>query len=554
MRNRLAVLMLILVASAAAQSATGQWEVFELPMTAAEQTANPYVDGLPDTGSAMATATFTGVSGEAKGLRYAVAAFWDGGKIWRVRFAPPAPGEWAYSTASKDAGLNGIRGTLRCTAWTDGEKAANPARRGFVRVARSGPRAGRYFEYADGTPFLWIGDTWWNWAKKGIEFASFKKLADDRAAKGFSIGQIYFSGNNGLLNIAREMPDLEQIRRVEQFIAYANSKGITVWIHAWWSRKGLNATAGPEKVRRWWRYVMHRLGAYNVVWVLAGEYNMNNYGGMGLGFWKDLGAMIRREDPYRRIIGAHPTPPGWEGGAEAPQWSTGEVLHSEPWLDYNQSQVGHGKWRNEMIPAVVAADYARAPAKPVVVTEPWYEFIKGNPPAEDVRFGAWSAMLSGAAGHTYGGGHVWWAHVPEAPAKQGAWPLEAGFETDTLDYPGAVSMSFMARFLRSMEWWKLEPHPELVSDYAAKFCSAEPGRNYVVYARWGGVLKVDLRPSSETDEFRYTWIDLTGGTERSAGTVQGGAVREFHAPEDYPRAPLYKDWVLHVRRTAITTP
>lgn len=561
MRKRLGMLAGVLaiafggVLSAASQQATGQWETFEFTMTAEREPANPYVEGLPDNGAPAVTVTFTGTGGAAKGLSYSIAGFWDGGKTWKARFAPPVPGEWAYQTASSDSGLNGVKGTLRCTAWTDDDKKANPARRGFVHVARSGPRAGRYFEYSDGTPFLWIGETWWNWSKKGIEFASFKKLADDRAAKGFSIGQIYFPGNSGLLDVRREAPNLEQIRKVEQFIAYANSKGITVWVHAWWTRKGLNVTAGPEKVRRWWRYVIHRLAAYNVVWVLAGEYNMNDYGGMGLQFWKDLGAMIRREDPYARIIGAHPTPPGWQGGADAPQWSTGEVLHNEPWLDYNQSQTGHGKWRNEMIPVVVANDYARRPAKPVVVTEPWYEFIKGNPSGEDVRFGAWSAMLSGAGGHTYGGGHVWWAHVPEAPTSQGSWPLEAGFETDTLDYPGAVSMGFMARFLRSMEWWKLEPHPELVSDYAARFCSAEPGRNYVVYARWGGTLKVDLRPSSEADKFQYTWIDLAAGIERGAATVQGGALREFHAPEDYPSAPQYKDWVLHIRRAAaITTP
>jgi len=28
------------------------------------------------------------------------------------------------------------------------------------------------------------------------------------------------------------------------------------------------------------------------------------------------------------------------------------------------------------------------PPKPVVVTEPWYEFIEGNPTAMDVRFAA----------------------------------------------------------------------------------------------------------------------------------------------------------------------
>jgi hypothetical protein len=71
---------------------------------------------------------------------------------------------------------------------------------------------------------------------------------------------------------------------------------------------------------------------------------------------------------------------------------------------------------NEMIPPIIRKSYAASPPKPIVVTEPWYEFVEGNPTGRDVRFAAWSAILSGAAGHTYGGGHVWLAHVPEAPS------------------------------------------------------------------------------------------------------------------------------------------
>ncbi len=523
----IAALLLLTHSLSAAEKQVGQWEVFEIEMTSQSDIANPYMASSPEV-----RVTFTGTAGEAKSRRYTIAGFWDGAKTWKARFAPPLPGEWSYTSVSKDPGLNGLKGSLKCIAWSDAEKAQNAVRRGFIRAA------GHRFEYNDGTPFLWIGDTWWNWSKRGIEFASFKKLVDDRAAKGFTIGQLFFPADNGL-------PDFARIQRVEAFIAYANSKGITVWIHPWWSAKDFAQKVSPEKANRWWRYVISRLAAYNVVWVLAGEYNMNNYGGMGLQFWKDLGTMIRAEDPYKRIIGTHPTPPGWTGGEDAPQWSTGEVLHKEPWLDYNQSQVGHGKWRQELIPQIIAADYARLPAKPTVVTEPWYEFISGNPSAMDLRFGAWSAMLSGAAGHTYGGGHVWWANVPESPSKQGNWPLEPGFENDTLNYPGAVSIGHMARFFKSIEWWKLEPHPELVRDYSAKFCAAIPGREYVVYLRWGGTAKIDL-PKEGT--FRFTWIDPSDGKARKPGTAKGG-LREFRAPDDYPATPHYKDWVLHIVRT-----
>ena len=453
------LLLLALAPPVAAEAVVHPWEVFEVEMNAAAETLV-----LPD--AAAARVVFTNQRSSIS-----VPAFWDGGRTWRVRFAPPAAGDWEYRTESSDAGLKRTRGRLQCAAWSEEQLRANPARHGFVRAAGGG----RHFEYADGTPFLWIGDTWWNWWKKGIHFETFRKLADHRAANGFSVGQLFFPGKGGLLDGRGEVPDFDQIRKVEAEIAYANSRGITVWIHPWWARKDMDRQVGAALIERWWRYTIARLGAYNVMWTLAGEYNMNGYGGLGLDFWKRLGAMIRREDPWQRLIGAHPTPPGWSGGAEAPQWSTGQVLHGEPWLSYNQSQAGHGRWRNEMIPLVVAADYARTPAKPVVVTEPWYEFIEGNPAAEDVRFGAWSAMLSGAAGHTYGGGHVWWAHVPESPANQGNWPLHREFDTDTLDYPGASGVGFMGRFLRGLEWWKLEPHPERVSEYPAKFCAAAPG-------------------------------------------------------------------------------
>ncbi len=523
------------------------WEMIEMTFEARGDQANPYMDGLPEGKEPTARATFIGASGPAQGMRHTVTLFWDGAKTWKARFAPPAAGEWTWSTASKDPGLDGANGILQVVDWTETEKQANPTRRGFIRVHQGSQRAGRYFEYADGTPFLWIGDTWWNWTKRGIQFSSFQRLADDRAAKGFTVGQLFFSPN-GLLNRNFDTPNLEQIRKVEQMIAYANSKGITLWIHPWWSRERLNERVSVDQMRRWWRYVIARLGAYNTLWVLAGEYNMNNYGGFGLPFWQDLGAMVKSEDPHRRIVGVHPTPPGWSGGADAPQWSTGEVIHAEPWLDYNQSQVGHGRWRNEMIPRVVAADYAREPAKPTVVTEPWYEFIEGNPTGMEVRYGAWSAVLSGAAGHSYGGGHVWWAHLPESPASQGSWPLETSFATNTLDYPGARSMSYLARFLGAIPWWTLEPHPELVSDYAAPLCAAVPGHRYVVYLRYGGAIKVDLRPSQTTDQFEYAWTDLEQSQGRTRGKVNGGAVRAFHAPEDYPGNLRFKDWLLNIRR------
>jgi hypothetical protein len=512
-----------------------QWEPFEIGMSAKAEFANAYVEALPDGGKPYVFVCFTGMTGDAKGMRYAVAGFWDGGRTWKARFAPPALGDWSYSSASVDLGLQGIEGTLRCQAWSDAEKVESPTRRGFVRVARNGRRAGRHFEYADGTPFLWIGDTWWPWAKRGIPFRRAQQVIDDRSGRGFTVGQMMFGANSAVRLAGGDYSTLDfgAIHAAERFIIYANSKGITPWIMPWWSAQNL-PEIGAEKIRRWSRYVVHRLAAYNV-----------------MQFWKDLGALVREEDPYPHAIGVHNTPPTWSAGdmGDSGQWSTGSVLHHEPWLDFNGSQTGHGKTSNEMAPIIMASDYARTPAKPSLITEPWYEFVEGSAPAADVRFAAWSAILSGAAGHTYGGGHQWWADIPDPslPPREDSWPRPP-LTVDTLDFPGAVSMGFMAQFLRSIEWWALEPHPELVLDYPQPLAAAVPGQEYVVYARYGGGLKLDLRPCSPADRFRFTWIDLAASKEADAGAVNGGAIRTFHAPDAYPEHREYRDWLLHVTR------
>jgi hypothetical protein len=109
-------------------------------------------------------------------------------------------------------------------------------------------------------------------------------------------------------------------------------------------------------------------------------------------------------------------------------------------------------------------------------------------------------------------------------------------------------MGFLAKFLKGIAWWKLEPHPELVLEYPQPLASAITGEEYVVYARYGGQLKLDLRSSLASDRYRFTWIDLVASKEARGGTINGAAIRSFHAPEDYPGNLQFKDWLLHVVR------
>ncbi|MBW6534923.1 MAG: DUF4038 domain-containing protein [Mariniphaga sp.] len=529
-----------------------KWEVYPIVFTANGKYSNPYAEIPVHKSEDLLSVTFKGIDGEAKDKTIEIAGFWDGGNEWKVNFAAPHTGIWKYASFSTDDGLNGIAGEIKVVEWSEEELKSNPTRNGFIRVREDGKNAGHYFEYDSGEPFLWIGDTWWNWTNRRIHFETFQKMVDNRAEKGFNVGQLFVPGNgwgreSSLLDESYSVLDTEHVRKVEQMISYANSRGITVWIHGWWSRPELDEKIGAEKMKRWWRYLIHRFGAYNVIWVLAGEYNMDNNAGFDLGFWKELGEMVKNEDPWTRIVSLHNTPPFWDGGAEAPQWSTGEVLHNEPWLDYNQSQSGHGKYANEMIPVIIEKEYKRKPAKPIVVTEPWYEFIEGNPTGKDVRLAAWGAVLSGAAGHTYGGGHVWLASVPEAPSRGGGpWPIEVGAEIESFDYEGAVSMQHLATFFKNVKWWEMKPYPDLVSDSPQPFCLANPGKEYVIYLRYGGMMHLDMGQAATGKQFTAYWYNPATGESTSKWQVQGGQKVQFTAPGMYPGALDYSDWVLHV--------
>ena len=138
--------------------------------------------------------------------------------------------------------------------------------------AKKGRGPGGFFNYADGTPFFWMADIWSSWTRKGILFSTFQELVHNRVEKGFTIGMMRFPGNgrgNPLDSIYNHI-DIEHMREIDNMVKYANSQGLTVWLLHWWGGNYI-ASIEKEKVRRWCRYLIHRLGAYNVVWGRRGR-------------------------------------------------------------------------------------------------------------------------------------------------------------------------------------------------------------------------------------------------------------------------------------------
>src|SRR2546423_1907261 len=95
----------------------------------------------------------------------------------------PKVGSHTYRTECSDKddeGLHGPEGRVQVAAYT----GQTPLyRHGPLRVAKNG----RHLEHADGTPFFWLGDTWWMGLCQRLQWpGEFQTLAADRLAKGFN--------------------------------------------------------------------------------------------------------------------------------------------------------------------------------------------------------------------------------------------------------------------------------------------------------------------------------------------------------------------------------
>ena len=120
-----------------------------------------------------------GACTEPGGRSVRVPAFWAGGRIWKVRYASPIVGRHTFRTQSsdpRDSGLHGVIGAVKIEPY-NGEHPLY--KHGRLRVSKDR----RFLEHADGTPFFWLGDTWWMGLTKRLSFPDeFNTLLADRGS------------------------------------------------------------------------------------------------------------------------------------------------------------------------------------------------------------------------------------------------------------------------------------------------------------------------------------------------------------------------------------
>jgi len=97
------------------------------------------------------------------------------------------------------------------------------------------------------------------------------------------------------------------------------------------------------------------------------------------------------------------------------------------------------------------------------------------------------------------------------PDTGGGWVNGRGDQSMTL----LELQSHMVDFFTSFEWWKAEPHDELVDNGA--FCLAEPGKAYAVYLPHGGQVTIVLAPGT----YQARWFQPRTGQTLELPPVKG---------------------------------
>jgi len=405
---------------------------------------NPFVDIALDV-------EFT----DPEGVTRIVPAFWVGDDRWSVRYASPVVGTHRFRSICSDEddeGLHNVEGVVEVAPYG-----------GENQLYLHGPicisEDKRHFEHHDGTPFLWLADTWWKGLSKRLSWEGFRELAADRAAKGFNAVQIVcgpypdeeafdpgWANEGGMMYGSREFTELnpDYFEYADRRLAHLVDAGLMPALVGAWGRSDCNAmkVAGVEGLKRHWRYLVARYAAYPLVLIPGGE--VPGVAKYGEGDWGEVVKYLCEIDPYRRIKSSHeyPCPP----------------REDEPLNDFELVGGSHFAPRSAGTLRVFTKRYAESPTMPLVCGETGYEGHMQRHFADTQRYVFWMYMLSGAAGHTYGAAGLHHMGVEGDPGLKPIWDWTTWQQAK--DFPGATQVGMGRKLLEEYEWRRFEPHPE----------------------------------------------------------------------------------------------
>lgn len=441
----------------------------------------------------------------------------------------------------------------------------------------------KFLSTMDGKPFFWLGDTDWELFHRLTreEAESFITL---RAEQGFNVLQavalaemegVRQPNRYGDYPLNNEDPtqllvtpgndpkhdyQYDYWDHVDFIINKAAEKGLYIGLLPTWGDKVANLWGSGPKIfnasnaETFGSILAKRYQkANNIIWILGGDrpaVYTQKIDGQEKSFddrpvWRAMAKGIESVLGKEAFITYHPA-----GGS----FRTSNFIHTEPWLDMNAFQSGHGsretdpwKWVQE--------DLAMQPTKPTLDMEPCYEDHPVNPwdgkwtrqrgyfTAYDVRARIYRGVFAGACGVTYGHHQIW-----QFLNKDLYDPINIG---DTL-----IGWQKSARAQAAYEMQHLKnlmlsrPYYSRISDQSA--IRSDKGKDYrdllwatrdadgsyaMVYLPQPKPVTVDLSKVTGGNKIAW-WFDVRNGKATSAGTVKGSGKKQFTPPAGG------QDWVL----------
>ncbi|MEM8831517.1 MAG: DUF4038 domain-containing protein [Cyanobacteria bacterium P01_G01_bin.19] len=312
----------------------------------------------------------------------------------------------------------------------------------------------RFLVRADGSPFVWIGDTFWLFSK--LTRQQRIQLLDDRQSKGYNVVMIRVGmGNEKVDEPIGFEGNLEPIeshfQEIDHLVAEANQRGMYVAIATgWWQIiQDYDATA----LYNFGKFIGDRYkDNNNVIWLSAGE-----SGGhlrrqkLDLERVRSLVRGIRDGDTGNKLLTIHGD---FERGTSISPMNT--------LVDFNNWQTS--QWccpddlprkdeRNWTVWQAITYDYQQSPTKPTLDIEAWYENtnLGGGTPAApfNIRRRAYFSIFAGGFGHSYGG--------------SGVWDAMADFDR-ALQLEGSVQIGYLSQLLHALgsDFLKLRPAQSII--------------------------------------------------------------------------------------------
>ena len=411
-------------------------------------------------------------SNVADGVVIVRPGFWDGGRTFRVRFAPTSVGKWKWTTACQDdPSLAGRSGAVECVPYK-GDLAIY--RHGFVKSVPGK----KHFVHADGTPFFYLGDTHWSMLREefdeagphadGIETDShFKYIVDQRANLGFTVYQSEpCAGKFDLSDGKVDASDIAGLSDADRYFRYIADKGLVhanaeLFFPTRMTKKLGRDIVALERLSRYW---VARFGAFPVMWTIAQEIDDDTVRQRPHIFytskdspWYDVARFIHAADAYRHPLSGH-------------QENTDRTVVSNSIFASAKAraETGHDWWAAQWHPSL----------KKNGNLEPVRQYWIDDRPAvlyESNYCGLWTqdfgaraqgyiAFLSGFCGYGYGAADIWnyrgefemcnystdGVECVDPGHKRVPWGQAIGF-------PSARQMRHLRNFFESFDWWNMKP-------------------------------------------------------------------------------------------------